>query len=259
MDDVYEAEAMQSGGDETSVPSVQESGARRLAGAADVCELLSVAFRFPEEDALAVALVDGRFAADAQGAFSDAGAPAEALAASDKLLASFRDLNAAALQRDLRRGYSLLFLAPGAKVPVWPYEAPFRYRAKGRAGVPSLFRSPVTLEVAASMSEVGFKPVDATEPPDSVADELAFLSALLATAAAALQGGEEPVAQNRLGKARRFWNDHPGQWLPAFMEQVQQESPLRKGASPYGLLAQWGALVLSVLSFLGNAAEGARV
>ena len=43
------------------------------------------------------------------------------------------------------------------------------------------------------------------------------------------------------------------------MEQVQQESPLRKGASPYGLLAQWSALVLSVLSFLGNAAEGARV
>lgn len=102
MDDVYEAEAMQSGGDETSVPSVQESGARRLAGAADVCELLSVAFRFPEEDALAVALVDGRFAADAQGAFSDAGASAEALAASDELLASFRGLNAAALQRDLR-------------------------------------------------------------------------------------------------------------------------------------------------------------
>ena len=95
MDDVYEAEAMQSGGDETSVPSVQESGARRLAGAADVCELLSVAFRFPEEDALAVALVDGRFAADAQGAFSDAGASAEALAASDELLASFRGLNAA--------------------------------------------------------------------------------------------------------------------------------------------------------------------
>ena len=151
MDDVYEAEAMQSGGDETSVPSVQESGARRLAGAADACELLSVAFRFPEEDALAVALVDGRFAADAQGAFSDAGAPAEALAASDELLASFRGLNAAALQRDLRRGYSLLFLAPGAKVPVWPYEAPFRYRAKGRAGVPSLFRSPVTLEVAARL------------------------------------------------------------------------------------------------------------
>ena len=256
MDDVYEAEAMQSGGDETSVPSVQESGARRLAGAADVCELLSVAFRFPEEDALAVALVDGRFAADAQGALSDAGAPAEALAASDELLASFRGLNAAALQRDLRRGYSLLFLAPGAKVPVWPYEAPFRYRAKGRVGVPSLFRSPVTLEVAASMSEVGFKPVDATEPPDSVADELAFLSALLATAAAA---PGRRCSLLKLAQESPLRNDHPGQWLPAFMEQVQQESPLRKGASPYGLLAQWGALVLSALSFLGNAAEGARV
>lgn len=259
MDDVGAREAVGSRDMETSMSSSAEVEARRLAGAADVCELLSVAFRFPEEDALAAALSDGRFAADAQGALSDAGATAEVLTTSDKLLASFRSLNAEELQSDLRRGYSLLFLAPGAKVPVWPYEAPFRYRAKGRPGAPSLFRSPVTLEVAASMDEVGFKSIDATEPPDSVADELAFLSALLTTAAAALQAGDETAARSWLGKARRFWDDHPGQWLSAFMEQVQREAPLRKGASHYNLLARWGALALSALPFPDSVGEDARV
>lgn len=232
---------------------------RRLVGAADGCELAAAAFRFPEDGALAEALVDGRFADDARSALADAGASVEAQRESDELLAPFRGDDVAAVQRDLRRGYSLLFLAPGAEVPVWPYEAPFLYRAKGRPGTPSLFRSPTTLAVAAAMAEVGFQTVDASEPSDSVAGELSFLSALLGSAAVALQAQDEATARAMVDRARRFWDEHAARWLPSFMGQAQREASSREGTARWRLLAQWGSLVLAALSESDAVFGGARV
>ena len=62
-------------------------------------------------------------------------------------LAIFAGARPAELLAKLKRGHSLLYLAPGAEAVVWPYEAPFRFVAEGREGVPTLFRAPVTLDV----------------------------------------------------------------------------------------------------------------
>ena len=75
----------------------------------------------------------------------------------------------------LKREYSLLYMAPGPDVSVWPYEAPFRFVAEGREGVPTLFRAPVTLDVERHMREAGVLPKDARrEPSDSVGTSSRF-------------------------------------------------------------------------------------
>lgn len=238
---------------------VGEERMRHLVGAADVCELLAAAFQFPADGALAQALADGRFAADARGSLIDAGAPPEVVVESDALLAPFEGRDPDALQQTLRRGHSLLFLAPGAKVPVWPYEAPFLFREKGRSGLPSLFRSPTTLAAASAMAEAGFPVPDGSEPPDSAWNELRFVSFLLTDAASALQSGDEGRRRCANEGVRRFWGAHAGRWLPSFMEQVQREAAVREAAADFGPLARWGALALSALPFSIDDGEGARV
>ena len=110
---------------------------------------------------------------------------------------------------------------------------------------------------SASMSEVGFKPVDATERPTvgrRVCVSLGAFGNCRGGASGRRGAGCPKLAWEgatilerppRPMGCRRLWTGATG-------------VALRKGASP---MAFWptGALVLSVLSFLGNAAEGARV
>lgn len=130
---------------------------------------------------------------------------------------------------------------------------------RGARAPPSLFRSPTTLAVAAAMAEVGFQTVDASEPSDSVAGELSFLSALLGSAAVALQAQDEATARAMVDRARRFWDEHAARWLPSFMGQAQREASSREGTARWRLLAQWGSLVLAALSESDAVFGGARV
>lgn len=191
-----------------------------VVGLADVCELLAAAFAFPDE-ALACALAEGSFAEDARACLSDAGADAAALTRADQALASFAGESGETLLPSLKRAYSLLYLAPGREVPVFPYEAAFRFVAEGRSGSPSLFRSPVTLDVEQQMREAGVLPKAArTEPSDSAFLEFEFLSFLYGSLAAALE--QVDVASEALwrGRIERFQTDHALVWLPAFMERT---------------------------------------
>ena len=152
---------------------------RRVVGLADLCELLAITFAFPADDGLAAALASGTYLSDATGCLADAGYPASQVQDACRKLETFVGRDVTELAQDLRRGHSLLFLSPGSQGPVWPYEGAFRFAATGTAEAPSLFRSPVTLQVEKAMGEAGLLPATArTEPVDSIWGELGFLSQL---------------------------------------------------------------------------------
>ena len=128
---------------------------RRVVGLADLCELLAITFAFPADDGLAAALASGTYLSDATGCLADAGYPASQVQDACRKLETFVGRDVTELAQDLRRGHSLLFLSPGSQGPVWPYEGAFRFDATGTAEAPSLFRSPVTLQVEKAMGEAG--------------------------------------------------------------------------------------------------------
>lgn len=149
----------------------------------------------------------------------------------------------------LRKGHSALYLAPGAHVPVSPYESAFVYFSEGNKGVPILFRSPLTLDVERHMREAGVMPKDARrEPSDSVWNEFSFLSYLYGSLAAALHEGRgEDVALWRTRLAA-FWNEHASRWLPAFMEQTQEMAPVLPYGEEYAIFAEIGQMILEAIA-----------
>ena len=245
---------------------------------ADLCELLSVAFRFPTAE-LACALADGGFADDARNCLVEAGFGTDEAERACALLDGFAGADARDLFAELRKGYSLLFLAPGADVPVWPYEAAFRHVAEHKQGAPMLFRAPITLNVEHMMAEAGVRPTDARkEPADSVADEFAFLSYLYGKAAEAQfgageshideggsddawQGDDEPAFRTDgagealaedalvwLFRARSFFTCHPACWLGDFMAQVTEAAAHVPYSQGYAALAALGQAALRLLA-----------
>lgn len=192
----------------------------KAVGLADLCELLAQAFAFPTKE-LSEALVTGAFQADANACLEDAGAmDGEAASALSALSVVAED--STALFGSLRQGYSLLYLAPGAKVPVFPYESAFRHRLAGYKGVPALFRSPATLDVESQMKAAGVLPKNVrTEPADSVWNELTFFSYLFGRLAEAVEAGDTAAQERWRDALRRFWVEHGAPWLPAFMEETR--------------------------------------
>ena len=221
---------------------------RETVGRADLCELLAAAFAFPTEE-LATALVDGSFLDDAVGALEDAGARADAVVAVRGELAML--LNDEELGDALRKGSSLLYFAPGAQVPVFPYESAFRHRAMGAAGTPALFRSPVTLDVERQMREAGVVPMDArAEPADSVWNEFMLLSYLFGKQAEAVEADDAEAEARWAQAAARFWDEHGAQWLPAFMAKTNAEAAKLTETTwgrPYAALATFGTTVCELL------------
>ncbi len=204
---------------------------------ADACELLSATFSFPREE-LADALTDGSYVADMSEILSGLGVESAAVNEVCEGLIGFRAANANELTERLKRGYSLLFLAPGAKVPVWPYEAAFLYVASGRAGAPSLFRSPVTLDVEDMMRAAGVKmAADDKEPCDSIWHEFAYLSFVFGSAAQAVLDEDEERAKEWLGHGRSFVEKHVVPWVPAFLAAVEAERGKHSFGDDYATLA----------------------
>ena len=152
----------------------------------------------------------------------------------------------ATLFSEMRKTYSILYLTPGSDVPVFPYEAAFRFVADGRKGSPALFRSPVTLDVERHMREAGVLPKNArTEPCDSVFEEFEFLSYLFACKAEALRREDALAEAEWLARITSFCEEHARLWLPEFMARTK-EAVLDAGADQsYANLAEFASRALS--------------
>lgn len=232
----------------------QDAALRRLIGLADCFELLCAAFSYPTAD-LAQALVDGRLREDALSCLSDAGASEHDLRAVDRALGdianyareAYGDFTTAApaLEKEMRGRYTMLFLAPGANVPVFPYESAFLSVTKGQSSVPTLFISPVTLDVESQMRGAGVIPQDIrNEPADSVWNELSFLSYLYGNAAKqCAEGPDDPCWIDELAT---FLSEHGEKWLPAFMEETIAQGRAVSQADPYSAFARLGLATLSL-------------
>ena len=238
--------------DSTSYTSIAAgpNWANRLVGLADICELMAATWAFPADGALAGALVDGSYRADLHGCLVDAGMEDALSKMACDALDVFAGREANELAGALKRGHSILFMAPGAKVPVWPYEAAFRFVAAGRSGAPSLFRSPIELDVERAMREAGVLPEHArTEPPDSLWGEFGFMAYLLAQSAGHRASKDEAGLDTCLERAQAFARDHMATWVPAFMEKAAQEALNRETdlGREYAALANVGAICWSAL------------
>lgn len=217
---------------------------QQIAGAADLCELLSTTWTFQRLDSVAAALAEGAWQSDARACLSDVGARGGDIAEAVAMIASFEGTDAQQLGARLRADYSLMYLSPGSRVAVWPYESPFRHAAQGKAEAPALFRTAITLSVEQAMEQWGLSPSGARkEPVDSIHEELAFLGRMLAWSATRVPADVEA----RRGKASlaAFHREHTGLWVADFMKRsVLASEALRErgGASPATYLSPWVSL-----------------
>lgn len=225
---------------------------RRAVGLSDLATLTAASFEFPGAE-LATALGDGSFLSDWRASMKDA---CGMLASDDEALAAACDR---ALRGDdvcetaMRREYSRMFLAPGVHAPVWPYESCFRHRESGAPGTPSLFRSPVALDVERRMHEAGVSTVDEhREPGDSIFCELQFLAYLHAREGEAIRVGDGRACALWRNRIVSFAVDHALAWMPRFMEQTEGRSLI----GVYRCLARLGARYLRELDSLVR--EGGR-
>ena len=143
---------------------MDEDDVRRAIGLADSCELMAAAFAFPDAE-LAAALADGSLQSDALACLADAGAATATVDKAAAALSAFDGADVVGLADRMRKGHTILYLTPGVDVPIWPYEASFRYTAEGHEGSPALFRSARTLDVERHMREAGVLPKTARKEP----------------------------------------------------------------------------------------------
>lgn len=223
-------------------------GLKRFIGRADCCELAACAFAFPDER-LAEALCDGSFSSDARECLADTGVARDAIEAVERGLGIFRGNDPEGLFAMLKREYSLLFLVPGANARVWPYESAFRHAAERKGGAPVLFRSPVALNVEATMLDCGIRAEnDRREPCDALWNEFSFLSYLYGAAAQAAFEGSAIRVEEHLAKARAFQVAHIDVWLADCMAAIVKESSSLVQGGCYAALAQFGAEVCGALA-----------
>ena len=222
----------------------------------DLSSLLAVGFRFPEDESLASGLVDGSFLKDWCASWEDACA-GESF--DEEIVSECAEVLARADHAAMRREYSRLFLAPGADVPIWPYESAFRHDAAGKEDVPNLFRTQATVDVERQMADAGVRPKHLrTEPCDLCATEFEFLSYLYARWGEAIRVGdagdgndagcgtgcEEGGPSEWERRIAAFSDEHVLKWIPQFFSQVQEQSRIPE----YRLLAKLGERYVSELS-----------
>lgn len=216
-------------------------------GTADLCGLLSRAFGFPDEE-LTDALVNGDFANDALNCLEEVGVDGGDIALARESLAGFLQRNASDLFENLKKGYSLLYLAPGAKKPVWPYESAFMYVAEGKKGVPSLFRSSITLDAERLMREASVLPKNSrTEPVDSIWNELSYLSFLYGSLASSLYEGDGSMVSTWTERIDVFSEAHTHRWFKSFFERTIEKAPALSYGAEYANLAWIGVIASSAL------------
>lgn len=225
-----------------------EENIRRLVGLADCYELLRVMFTYPEES-LVDGLASGCIAQDVKACLEDAGAENQEIV---RVRSSFERLGCSdgkSLYAGMCRTYSQWYLAPGANVPAFPYESAFRFVLSGRKGIPTLFRTPVSLEVKELMAEAGVVPADAArEPVDSIWNEFSFLAFLFGSWAAAAFNEDSEALQHWRQICPRFWDAHGRAWIPEFMAVTRRLANGLEVSDPYGAFADFGSVVAGVTS-----------
>lgn len=226
----------------------REEAVRQAVGKADAYELLSCLFAYPDER-VANGLVDGLIAEDARACLLDAGIAEDEVHAVGDALGAWRGASAADVLSAMRIAYSHLYLAPGGHTPVQPYESAFLHVERGLSGIPSLFRTPVTMDVERCMREAGVVAKNARkEPCDSVFEEFEFLSYLYAKLADALSDDDAEDATTAVAgwteRLRAFEDEHALAWLPAFMRRTQELAE----DGPYAAFAALGLTAMGVRS-----------
>lgn len=180
---------------------------------ADICQLLSIAFRFPETT-FAKALVAGNFQSDLLDCVDELG-----LECADTLKQTW-DIEFADYEQllaEMKQEYSRLYLAPGNLTLIYPYESAFLAKEKDADAAVSLFITPIALSVEEYMKQAGVRAQQSKkEPADSVFLEFEFLSYLLATYAEHLR-----IRSNEIGlwmtRATAFYDEHIANWMDRFM------------------------------------------
>lgn len=228
---------------------------RNVIGIADCCEVLGVTWAFPTKE-LVDGIYSGALAHDTIVSLVDAGvAEAEAQSLVDAFQQACLAVEGGegvtsqdALFEVMRHAYTRLYLTPGGKTPVAPFESAFLFDASGAHGVPTLFVSRTTVDVEACMREAGVVAKNARkEPADAIWNEFSYLAFLYGNLAQALQS-EDPDAKDEWeNHINIFLNKHALKWLLAFMEKTEVESEAYALPPIYSSLAKLSAVVLSLL------------
>lgn len=219
---------------------VQEDTLRVYVGKADVFELLSCLFAFPDMH-VAEGLSAGTIAEDVGSCLVDMGVNEAEVAEAVVGFVPWRGTDPSELLASMRITYSELYLTPGGHTPIQPYESAFIHVERGLASAPALFRTPVTLDVERCMREAGVVPKDARkEPCDSVFQEFAYLSYLYAQLADAIHHEDTEAADTWRGHIDTFESTHTTTWLPAFMTRTQELAV----DSPYATFAAFASAAL---------------
>ena len=218
-------------------------------GKADVCELFSRAFTFPDEE-LVLALADGSFAGDCISCLVDAGC--ESVGISDAIAGlALEPCVADGLLGRMRKEYSHLYLNP-AQVLVYPYESAFLHTESGREGIPVLFRSAATLDVESQMREAGVVPKNVRkEPCDSIFQELEFMSFMYGSLASAIQQDDGETSALWQRRIDRFLDEHALKWMPLFMERTVDHSS-------GGIYSSFAKVALAFFDVLSDEAAGSE-
>ena len=149
----------------------------------------------------------------------------EGFAMLDEWVADNRDREVDAVQRELEREYTRLFVGP--RPPVLPHETYYREDAD--------FLGEGVADVEESYAAVGWEPAEEyPEEADFIAVELAFLRHLVER-----QRGGEEVA---FGYERVFLDEHLLPWVDPFLAELREE------ADP-GLFLAAGLVFRGLLSF----------
>lgn len=237
--------------------SLFENELHHAVGMSDLSMLLVEAFSFPKDERLVTALLDGSFSRDWRASWKDVATKLGSANSvgkgnlPDPLTPELGEALLCANAAELRREYSRLFLTPGMDVPVWLYESAFLHREAGLEDMPILFRSKVTLDVEEKMADAGVRPEHLrTEPCDSCAMELRFLSYLFAMLGGAfsIASLDESVSNEMaLSEWRQrtddFIGEHILKWLPAFFDQVGKKAERRE----YVVFAELGNAFVNLL------------
>jgi TorA maturation chaperone TorD len=131
----------------------------------------------------------------------------EGFAMLDEWVADNRDREVDAVQRELEREYTRLFVGP--RPPVLPHETYYREDAD--------FLGEGVADVEESYAAVGWEPAeDYPEEADFIAVELAFLRHLVERQ----RGGEEAA----FGYERVFLDEHLLPWVDPFLAELREEA-----------------------------------
>ncbi|NTU88286.1 MAG: molecular chaperone TorD family protein [Actinobacteria bacterium] len=200
---------------------------RKAIASSDLCALLAAAFRFPDET-LADALCSGTFELDAIASLEEVGASDDDLTLVKQ---SFSDLSGGndptALLDAMRKEHTRLYDMPGVFTKIQIYEGPFRFVANGHVGKPTLFLSPVTIDVKKQMIAAGvISKKYRSEPVDSIFVELEFMKYLYAQLGKSLLEDDKAAQVEWLGHIKSFRENHFAIWAPSFMEATAKESTL---------------------------------